>query len=290
MGAQSRSVRRWRHLASAAWSAPSDPQFYGDLEVEATALLRFQERVRESSGTPVTVTDLVGRAVAHALGAVPELDRPSRVGPDERSTDVFFIVAHEGALSGFKLRDVGHKSVVEVARELTHEVGRVRHGEGELDRATKTLTALPGPLLRVALRVGSWLATDVGVDIPALGVTRRPFGDAMVSSVGMWGVTHAYSPLAAYYRVPILVLAGEVVRKPVAVDDEVVVRPVLGLTATFDHRYVDGWHAARFARAAGDYLADPARFEPPVEQSVEQSVEPDTDRTERSSPVGRGSS
>lgn len=274
MAAQSRTVRRWRRLASAAWSAPCDPQFYGDLEVDATALLRFQGEVRAASGTPVTVTDLVGRAVAHALGEVPELRKASRVGADEETSDVFFIVAHEGALSGFKLRDVAHKSVVEVARELAGEAARVRHGEGELDRATKTLTTLPAPLLRVALRAGSWLASDIGVDIPALGVTRRPFGDAMVSSVGMWGVAHAYSPLAAYYRVPVLVLVEEVVRKPVAVEDEVVVRPVLGLTATFDHRYVDGWHAARFARAAADYLADPGRFEAPVVAAAPEASAP----------------
>jgi pyruvate dehydrogenase E2 component (dihydrolipoamide acetyltransferase) len=29
------------------------------------------------------------------------------------------------------------------------------------------------------------------------------------------------------------------------------------LTATFDHRYVDGYHAAQFARAVQAYCADP---------------------------------
>jgi len=41
-----------------------------------------------------------------------------------------------------------------------------------------------------------------------------------------------------------------------------VARPMLTLTATFDHRYVDGLHAARFAAAVRDYCATPARFEP----------------------------
>ena len=44
--------------------------------------------------------------------------------------------------------------------------------------------------------------------------------------------------------------------------DQVVVRPVLKLTATFDHRYVDGFHAAQFAKAVQAYLAAPAQFEP----------------------------
>ena len=79
----------------------------------------------------------------------------------------------------------------------------------------------------------------------------------MVSSVGMFGIRHAYAPLAAFYRVPILVLVGELTPKPVAVNGVVVIRPVLPLTATIDHRYVDGWHLARAFAAFREYLAAP---------------------------------
>lgn len=82
----------------------------------------------------------------------------------------------------------------------------------------------------------------------------------MITSVGMWGVSKGYSPLAPYYRVPVLVLVGAVTDRPVAVDGAVVVRPMLTLTATFDHRYADGMHAARFADAVRSFLSDPATF------------------------------
>ena len=51
-------------------------------------------------------------------------------------------------------------------------------------------------------------------------------------------------------------------QRPVAVSGEVVIRPMLTLTATFDHRYADGFQAARFARAVQEYCANPAAFEP----------------------------
>ena len=59
-----------------------------------------------------------------------------------------------------------------------------------------------------------------------------------------------------------LVLVGEAAPAPVVVQGEVVARPMLTLTATFDHRYVDGLHAARFAAAVREYCANPARYEP----------------------------
>jgi hypothetical protein len=57
-----------------------DPQFYGDLELDASALLQYLEAVRASSGVHVTVTHLVGRAVAHGLTVVPELGSGSPGG------------------------------------------------------------------------------------------------------------------------------------------------------------------------------------------------------------------
>jgi pyruvate/2-oxoglutarate dehydrogenase complex dihydrolipoamide acyltransferase (E2) component len=37
---------------------------------------------------------------------------------------------------------------------------------------------------------------------------------------------------------------------------------MVNLSATMDHRYVDGFHAARLAKTAREYLEDPKRFEP----------------------------
>ena len=84
----------------------------------------------------------------------------------------------------------------------------------------------------------------------------------MVTSVGMFGVQKAYGPLAPLYRIPILALVSEVTKKPVVIDDEIVARPILTVTATMDHRYLDGAHAARLARSVRSYLENPAAFEP----------------------------
>src|SRR5947209_5024555 len=85
----------WRRLADATWSAPDDPQFYGDLEVDAAILQTFLGDVRRRTGAHLTVTHLVGKAVARGLVAVPELGVRLARGHEHRreSTDVFFIVA-----------------------------------------------------------------------------------------------------------------------------------------------------------------------------------------------------
>ncbi len=277
-------VTGWRKLAGATWGPPASPQFFGDLDLDAGALLDYQEEVRRRTGVHMTVTHLVGKAVAHGLGTVPEMSvRLVRGREHPRETiDVFFIVSAEGGkeLTGIKVVEADAKPVVDIARELTTRLEAIDAGrDPELGRTKAMLGALPPPVLRVALRLSAWLTSDLNVDLPRLGLPRQAFGGAMVTSVGMWGVSRAYSPLAPMYRVPVLVLVGAVEPRPVAVAGHVLVRPMLTITASFDHRYVDGFQAARFGHAIRDYCAHPALHEPRLPGEVVPAADRPAART-----------
>ena len=268
-----RRVRGWRKLAGSTWGRPMDPQFYGDLELDAGELLDYVAEVRRITGVHLTMTHLVGRAVAHGLATVPELRvRLARGREYERdSVDVFFIVTTGGGqeLTGVKVQAADTKSAVEIAQEVSRRCAAIAAGDDpELGRGKALLAKLPPSALRAALHLSAWLTSDHNLDLSRLGMPRQAFGGAMITSVGMWGVGHAYSPLAHYYRVPLLVLVGAARKMPTVVDDEVVARPMLTLTATFDHRYVDGFHAAQFAAAVRSYCDAPARFEPALLPAV----------------------
>ena len=165
-------------------------------------------------------------------------------------------------LTGVKVCRADTKSVSEIALELDDRRTAIGAGaDAAFGRSKRLLTLLPPSILHRALRLGAWLTSDLNLDLSALGMPRQAFGSAMVTSVGMWGIRHAYSPLAAYYRVPVLVCIGAVTERPVSVQGHILTRPLLTLTATFDHRYVDGYQAALFARAVEDYCRDPERYE-----------------------------
>jgi pyruvate dehydrogenase E2 component (dihydrolipoamide acetyltransferase) len=261
-----RKISGWRKIAAATWGPPHDPQIYGDIELDATALLGFVDEAR-AVGVPVTVTHVVGKAIAHALGEHPDLNvRLYRGRFIERATvDIFFIVSTDkGAeLSGVKIVDADKKPVVDIARELKARADRIRTGtDQEFGQTKKMLASTPTKLLGLALRGAAWLTADRDLDLKKYGLPRQAFGSAMVTSVGMFGIQHAYAPLSPYYRIPFLALVGEVTIKPAVVEDRIEARPILTIAATLDHRYVDGFHAARLATSLKDYLADPKRFEP----------------------------
>ena len=57
-------IQGWRKITSATWGHPNDPQIYGDLEIDAAAILAFIEDTREATGRKITVTHMVGKAIA----------------------------------------------------------------------------------------------------------------------------------------------------------------------------------------------------------------------------------
>ena len=263
---QSPRVTGWRRIANAMWHAPDDPQIFGALDIDAEPLLDYIRRAKRA-GEHVTPTHIVGRAVAHALSIVPELNvriRRGRVIP-RPSIDVFFItaVARGHDLSGIKVEGVDRKTVLAVARELDTRSGALKRGEDrEFARTKSLMDALPPPLLRGALRLSALLTQDFQLDIPLLGLHPSPFGSAMITSIGMLGLPQGFAPLAWMYDVPLLVLVGELTSRAVVVDGRVEAREILPITATIDHRYADGWHISKLMAAFREYLAAPDKLEP----------------------------
>jgi pyruvate/2-oxoglutarate dehydrogenase complex dihydrolipoamide acyltransferase (E2) component len=249
----------WRKIATSVWGWPNDPQIYGKIEVDAQPVLDAIQELRERSGVRVTATHLVARAIAIALRDNPAINTRLVRGhflPRE-SVDVFVIVSAGGGtdLSGVKLRRADEKTAAEMAAELEERVATARTGGGELARAKKLMEALPPTVLGAALRLAAFLTADLGLDLKGLGMPKEAFGSAMITNVGVFGIQEGYAPLSPIYRVPVIVLVGEIERRPWAVGDEVRVHPVLPITATIDHRWVDGAGIAGLAETFRKALA-----------------------------------
>lgn len=252
----------WRRIALQVWNEPNDPHIYGTMAVDATRALALLDRLRAETGEKVTMTHLAGKALAHALRELPDCNariRRRRVY-QRTSVDLFFQVVFDDGkeLSGAKIERVDGKKLVEVARELREKAERIRMRQDPQFNATKRLLdRAPGFLVRFVMWLLAFLTEDLGLDLRRFGVPRDPFGSAMVTSVGMFGIEIGYAPLFPPAEVPIIALVGAVEDRPKAEGGQVVVRPMLNVSATFDHRLIDGAHGGRLASLVKRYLEDP---------------------------------
>jgi len=259
----------WRRIATGTWGSANDPTIYGTLEIDVSNALDYIERMRHATGEHITITHVVTKAIANTLSEHPKCNAYVRLGRiyERETIDAFVLVAvppddddheQEADLSGVKIRNADQKSLVEITRETRVRTRDLRRGRDEdFEFAKNLVSRLPTPVLKLALSAIEMLQYEFNLDLSELGVPRDSFGCMLITSVGMLGIQHAFAPLIPMTRLTGLVAVGELQDKPVAVDGEVVIRPVLPITATFDHRIIDGFQAAKLSKTFRKQLLDP---------------------------------
>ena len=255
----------WRKIAMHTWSTPDNPTVHGLLDIDVGNLQEYLKRRSEETGVKCTITHAVARGLALLLRRYPEcnaLVRRRKIWLRD-DVDIFLQVAMpiddkagKADLSGATIRHADEKPVHQIARELRDQAAAVREKrDGQMAKTRGMIGWLPGFLLRWMLKIISWLSYTLNLRVPT--TPRDAFGSAMVTSVASFGVKLAYVPIVTFSRCPLIVVVNQVEDRAVVRDGEIVIRPMISLTATMDHRVLDGFQAGRLARLMTEVLENP---------------------------------
>ena len=83
-------------------------------------------------------------------------------------------------------------------------------------------------------------------------------GTFTVSNMGMYGIT-SFTSIINQPESAILSVGG-LQKRTVVVDDEIVIRPMMTLTVSYDHRAMDGSMSAIFLKTLKEIMEDPYRI------------------------------
>lgn len=255
-----------RKLAIATWSAPSEGNIFGKLVLDTTHVQAYLAWLRNARGEKVTMTHFAGVCVGRALAKSPGLNGVIRFGRyvPKSTVDVGYLVALEGGanLAKAKVCGMDTKGVDEVARELRELAERLHKGKDEaFNKSMGPIKLLPTWLIRPILKITGYLSGVLGLSVPALGIEAYPFGSCVITNVGVFGLDEGFAPFTPFAHTPLLVLLGAVKPAPWVIDNEVVVRPLLTMTATIDHRFMDGAQGAILANTLRELFANPWKLE-----------------------------
>jgi 2-oxoisovalerate dehydrogenase E2 component (dihydrolipoyl transacylase) len=207
-----------------ARSAREIPQVSTFLTVDCFSLDAFRRELAGESGETVTPLPIVVRALVEASNNHPLLHASF-------DADAAEIVVHRTRHVGIAV-DTDRGLVVPVVRDAA-EKGILAIGDeiGRLARAARDGSIRPEQL------VGSTIT---------------------VTNVGSFGAEYG-TPIINYPESAILAV-GVMEPRALVVDGEVVARPAMTLSLTFDHRILDGAEAGRALRELGDILESPFRL------------------------------
>jgi pyruvate dehydrogenase E2 component (dihydrolipoamide acetyltransferase) len=88
-----------------------------------------------------------------------------------------------------------------------------------------------------------------------LGPDQMTGGTFTLSAMGMFG-TDIFTAIINQPENAILGV-GTIKDKPVVVDGQIVIRPMMNLALSYDHRTIDGADAGRFMQTLKQYMEDP---------------------------------
>lgn len=262
----------FRKVAMGTWNQGGDPSVYGILEIDMTNALNFIEQMSHQYSVKLTPAHLVGKALALVMMERPEINGMIRFNKIyyRQYVDLFYQVNVSGEkdhkiskanLSGTVVKNAEKKSVIQIAEDLNNQSKKIREGDDPLFKSTFDLfKILPWSLSALSLKIFSFLNYDLNLNLSSLGLPKDPFGSAMITNVGSLGIDVAFAPLVPYSRVPLLLALGRVHETPVAHRGEVVIRPMMKIGVTFDHRFIDGIHASEMAKLFKQYMNEPEKY------------------------------
>jgi 2-oxoglutarate dehydrogenase E2 component (dihydrolipoamide succinyltransferase) len=195
---------------------------FNEVDMSAINALRdkFKEKVEKEHGVKLTFMPFFVRATCQALSQFPTIN--AQVDGDSivyrHYVNMGIAVASEQGLVVPNIKDADRKGMIEVSREISEIAKRARDGKLTMDDLTG----------------GTFTITNGGV-----------FG-SLVST-----------PIINYPQVGILGL-HKTQDRPVAINGQVVIRPMMYIALSYDHRIVEGQQAVQFLVRVKELIEDPA--------------------------------
>ena len=192
-------------------------------EVDVGEVVKLREQVsaewQKQYGFKVSPTEVIVKAAAKALREFPRLNASlTESGIQEHSdVNVGIAVALDEGLIVPNIRNADQKSLVEIGKSIRDLADRARKNQLSRDEISG--------------------------------------GTFTVTNLGMFGV-ESFTPIINWPECAILGV-GRIADRAVVRDGQVVVRPTMWLSLTFDHRVVDGVPAAQFMSRVHQLLESP---------------------------------
>ncbi|HZI10525.1 MAG TPA: 2-oxo acid dehydrogenase subunit E2 [Myxococcus sp.] len=274
-----KDLSSFRKLAIGSWKTAYDPTVYGTLTVRMDKAMAYIEAFRQRTGVRLTVTHLVAKAMGEALRRCPDANailRFNKIYLRQRVTLSTLVVQTDGGkvdLTSARIEDADKKNLREIALDLEEAVRRVRERRDvALEKGKGTIQKIPFLFLNAFTWLMGFLMYTLNLDLSRFGMPKDAFGSAIITNVGSLGLDTAYVPLAPYTHVPIFVAPGAVKEVPVVEDGKVVPGKVMNINATFDHRFIDGFHAGVLANTLREMLENPFESFDALPEPVEAPV------------------
>lgn len=243
----------WRITATTIYAPSKDGRVYGAMDIDVTDVMKAIKEARKS-GLKITITHVMASVLSNVfIHDLPELNTYilwGKLHPRDRViAGVSVLLDKSGELALAKIENAHQKSMPEIVDELTQKRNDLLKGKQDSTVKSKhILASIPWPFRVFVYKIINFLANTVGISLPFLNLTPNSFGSFILSNIGSLGLDEGFAALMPPANIPVVFTLGKVEEKPVVRDGKIVIRTIMKLGATLDHRIVDGFQGSQLMR------------------------------------------
>jgi pyruvate dehydrogenase E2 component (dihydrolipoamide acetyltransferase) len=215
------------------------------------------------------ITIIIGRAIRQE---VPELNTYVKRGKIKQRKQVdatVSVLLPGGQMGSVKVENADQLTTAEISEKIGKNIADSRKGDENDEMQSKSLLAkLPWPFRNWLFKLYQTITINWGISMPVIGLDSNSFGSYIISNIGTVGLDTGFGSLLPSSNISFVFVLGSINKKPVVVNDEVVVRRVMLLSSTLDHRVVDGSHGGRLFRYIKQVAKNPEILDTKPEPST----------------------
>ena len=255
----------WRKVAATIYKKPTDSKVLGSADVDVTELEKFITDKRKQ-GIKITLTHVIAAIVARGLKyEVPELNAYVRRGKiiqrDKVITGISVLQANEEMTTIF-IPDADTMTLGELAGVMNEKIQKSRKGvENETMQTKNILSSIPWPFRNWFYRLYRTITISWGISMPFIGLDANSFGSFLITNIGSIGLDTGFPALLPSANVSFVLVMGGVKKKPVVINDEIVIRRILALSVVLDHRIADASHGGKIYRYIKHMIKHPEELD-----------------------------
>lgn len=212
--------------------------------------------LKRKAGVRLTITHLLSYFVTQVVANdVPELNCYIRRGKVVKrpTCDANVSVLMGDQMGAVIIKEADKLSIDEFAKTLSEKIQRAKERRNDGQAKNKNMLAkIPWPFRKWFFDFVRWTSHDLGIILPGIGIKPDAFGSFIVSNIGTLGLDVGYGALMPPSNLAFVLFMGKAVKKPVVVNDEIVIRTMLPIGCVLDHRTVDGSHGGKLFRLVRD--------------------------------------
>ena len=233
-----------KKIKMSLWGRPENPSCFCTLDLNCEIIDKFIASYNKTNpDAPISYTHLFMKIMGNSLNKSPNANGSIVFGQYYPYTGVkitTLVAVGKKNLSGVTVYNCDSISLNEIRKKTNPVIKQIKKDKFEEHNQQMKLTSLfPTFLVSFLLKLASFVSYFLRLNIKTFRVKKHSFGTILLTNISHVKYYNSFAPLVNFLNAIMVVAICKPKDEVVVENDQMVIRKMIKVKITFDHRYAD---------------------------------------------------